>query len=129
MDTHRPTPLTSISKKGKTSRDTKFPDNNIPRCICGSKRTFEFQLMPSILHLLDVDSFCKEDNTTASTEVGRLNIEDVLCKNKGGMNWGVIAIYSCSNSCYESTEEFVIVQESADANPVKKKVEVMVDNK
>jgi len=116
-----PTPLTPIGKKGRRSRDTKFPNNDIPQCVCGSKRTFEFQLMPSILHLLDVDSYC-EESTSDSTS---LNIEDVLSKNKGGMNWGVIAVYSCSNSCFESTEEFVIVQESADANPVKKKMEVI----
>jgi len=30
------------------------------------------------------------------------------------MNWGVISVYSCSESCSVSREEFVIVQASVD---------------
>ena len=32
----------------------------------------------------------------------------------GGMDWGVVAIYSCEASCAESEEEFVVVQAPID---------------
>lgn len=109
----RPTPLTPPTrKKGGRCRDTTFP--SIPLCKCGSVRKFEFQLMPSLLHLLEVDKYCKESTTNQKT-----NLEQVLNKNEGGMNWGVIAIYSCSNSCNQSIEEYVVIQESVDTNPQK----------
>ncbi|XP_034536754.1 programmed cell death protein 2 isoform X2 [Notolabrus celidotus] len=48
---------------------------DIPACTCGAKRTFEFQVMPQLLNNLSVDS------TGAS------------------IDWGTLAIYTCSNSC------------------------------
>ncbi len=116
----RPTPLTTSGKKGGRCRDTKFP--NVLKCKCGSIRTFEFQLMPSILHLLEVDSHYQKKNLN-SNDNSKGNETDILeyelDKNEGGMNWGVIAIYSCQNSCDVSYEEFVVVQESVDSNPQK----------
>ncbi|CAJ1048884.1 programmed cell death protein 2 [Xyrichtys novacula] len=50
-------------------------DHDIPPCTCGAKRTFEFQVMPQLLNSLSVDS------TGAS------------------IDWGTLAIYTCSNSC------------------------------
>lgn len=116
----RPTPLTASGKKGGRCRDTKFP--NVPKCKCGSIRTFEFQLMPSILHLLEVDLYYQKKNLNLNDNIKDNNkdlLEYELDKNEGGMNWGVIAIYSCPNSCDESCEEFVVVQESVDSNPQK----------
>jgi len=37
------------------------------------------------------------------------------------MNWGVIAVYSCSMSCDESREEFIIVQNAIDDTPILRK--------
>lgn len=113
----RPTPLTArVKKKGGRCRDNKFP--NIPNCKCGSTRNFEFQLMPSLLYLLDVDKYYKQDSS----------LEKVLNKDEGGMNWGVIAVYSCSNSCKQSAEEFIVIQESVDANPQKIVVAIPPDD-
>ncbi|CAN9506961.1 unnamed protein product [Ophioblennius macclurei] len=50
-------------------------DEDIPACICGAKRNFEFQVMPQLLNSLCVDS------TEAS------------------IDWGTLAIYTCSASC------------------------------
>ncbi|XP_059179842.1 programmed cell death protein 2 [Centropristis striata] len=50
-------------------------DQDIPPCICGTKRTFEFQVMPQLLNSLSVDS------TGAS------------------IDWGTLAVYTCSASC------------------------------
>jgi len=109
--------LTPISQKGKRCRDSKFP--TVPNCICGSSRKFEFQLMPSLLYVLDVDKYHNKTNINNSNTKDDQYLEKVLNKNEGGMNWGVIAIYSCSNSCNQSLEEYVIVQESVDVNPQK----------
>ncbi|XP_054625612.1 programmed cell death protein 2 isoform X2 [Dunckerocampus dactyliophorus] len=50
-------------------------DTDIPACTCGAKRTFEFQVMPQLLNSLCVDS-------------------------KGAsIDWGTLAIYTCSVSC------------------------------
>jgi len=110
-----PKPLTAPKgKKGRRYRDSKFPV--IPPCPCGSPRVFEFQLMPSVLHKLDVDRYSPDMKPNLKK---RNNIEWVMRKDVGGMNWGVIAIYSCELSCEEYREEFVIVQESTDGEPIR----------
>ncbi|KAL7481340.1 hypothetical protein ACHAW6_007021 [Cyclotella cf. meneghiniana] len=81
----------------------------MPPCVCGCQRVFEFQLLPSILHILEVD-FC----SPAASET-----DDLMdLTSMGGMNWGSIAVYSCPDSCDESREEVCIVQIGDDA-PVK----------
>lgn len=50
-------------------------DQDIPPCTCGTKRIFEFQVMPQLLNSLSVDS------TGAS------------------IDWGTLAVYACSASC------------------------------
>jgi len=68
---------------------------DIPRCErCGGKRRFEFQVMPQLINHLGVDP------------------EDRLSPD-----WGMIAVYSCSESCNTGdtsdsayVEEFVWVQ-------------------
>jgi len=109
-----PLPLTKKGKKGGRCRDTKFP--TIPTCTCGAQRKFECQLMPSLLNVLDVDKYSYIDTHNNSS---KLTIEQVLSKNEGGMNWGVLAVYSCSDSCNQSIEEFVIIQDSVDVIPKK----------
>lgn len=86
----------------------------IPNCSCGAPREFECQLMPSLLHVLDVDKYA--DNYSA----GKNNsIEDLM--NSGGMNWGVVAIYTCCDSmCGSPENDFVVVQGSVDGNPEKR---------
>lgn len=58
----------------------------LPNCACGASRQFEFQIMPQLLSLL----------------------------NENELDWGVIAIYTCSKNCniiegYK--EEFVFKQD------------------
>ena len=79
----------------------------ISKCPCGAERTFEFQIVSSALHVLNVDQHA------SNTQF--LNDEkQFVMKDNGGMNWGVIAIYSCPISCDYSREEFVIIQASID---------------
>lgn len=65
-------------------------DQDIPPCTCGAKRIFEFQVMPQLLNSLCVDS------TGAS------------------IDWGTLAIYTCSASCYHDDQycpEFIWKQD------------------
>ena len=101
--------------------DGMFP--KIPLCPCGAKRTFEFQIMPSALHILNVDEF---NNTAEATDKKDHTIESMF--QSSGMNWGVIAIYSCHNSCEVSNQEFVVVQKSNDEKPTLKKLIPIKDN-
>lgn len=98
---------TSNPKHGSVSSTELIP--TVPSCVCGCQRVFEFQLLPSILHVLEVDS-C----SPAASETD--NLMDLT--SMGGMNWGSIAVYSCPDSCDESREEVCIVQIGDDA-PVK----------
>lgn len=101
-------------KKNKKSITAEFP--SIPRCSCGSERVFEFQLLPCLLHVLDVDS--ENSNSDDGNDITDLT-------SMGGMNWGSIAVYSCPESCDESREEFLIVQESGEDVATKQKTEPM----
>ncbi|XP_006902468.1 PREDICTED: programmed cell death protein 2 [Elephantulus edwardii] len=68
-------------------------EEDIPNCPCGSKRLFEFQVMPQLLNLLKADS------------LGR------------SIDWGILAIFTCEVSCALGTgytEEFVWKQDVTD---------------
>jgi hypothetical protein len=113
----RPLPLTEPKgKNGRRHRDFNFP--LVPPCPCGSERLFEFQVMPAVLHTLDVDRYKVSKHGSDSDNKG--TIEMVMDKEEGGMNWGAIAVYSCAASCELSREEFVVVQESGDGVPKRK---------
>ena len=78
----------------------------IPTCCCGSERIFEFQLMPPLLHVLEVDKV--QDPAAGETDESGNQFAH------GGQNWGMIGIFSCPNSCEFSREEVAIVQDSGD---------------
>lgn len=103
------------SKQAKPKKNTT-PFPSIPPCSCGSERVFEFQLLPSLLHVLDVDS------ANLSSDDGN-GVTDLT--SMGGMNWGSISIYSCPESCNNSREEVLIVQESGEDVATKQKPEPM----
>ncbi|CAN2390568.1 Programmed cell death [Pristimantis euphronides] len=65
-------------------------ENDILKCNCGAKRVFEFQVMPQLLNHLKVDSLQKS------------------------IDWGVLAVYTCSANCKAEThyaEEFLWKQD------------------
>eukprot|EP00069_Balaena_mysticetus_P002290 bmy_15934T0 len=69
-------------------------EKEIPDCPCGAKRIFEFQVMPHLLNYLKAD------------RLGR------------SVDWGVLAIFTCAESCGLGTgytEEFVWKQDITDA--------------
>ncbi|XP_042306447.1 LOW QUALITY PROTEIN: programmed cell death protein 2 [Sceloporus undulatus] len=65
-------------------------ETDIPQCLCGSKRVFEFQVMPQLLNHLKVDSL------------------------EESIDWGILAIYTCAENCSLGSryiEEFVWKQD------------------
>ncbi|XP_051866929.1 programmed cell death protein 2 [Pristis pectinata] len=57
------------------SGDNIPTDNDIPNCSCGTKREFEFQVMPQLLNQLKVD-----------------------CLGES-LDWGTLIVYTCAQSC------------------------------
>ncbi|XP_061736199.1 programmed cell death protein 2 [Nerophis ophidion] len=71
-------------------------DTDIPACTCGAKRTFEFQVMPQLLNSLCVDSTGES------------------------IDWGTLAVYTCSVSCSHDDEyclEFIWKQDFGSGLP------------
>ena len=95
------------STKTKKKNEIYGYEEPVPTCCdCGTQLRFELQILPSILHVLNVDDFAvAEDNTTA-TATG----------SGGGMDWGNICIYTCPNqiSACRSNDAFCIIQDSID---------------
>ena len=81
---------------------------NVPCCqYCGAHREFELQLMPGLLAL----PLGRPSNE--SSEIG-LSLG-------GNLDFGVVVVYSCSESCSDGTEEYAVVQMSfADEQPTSK---------
>uniref|UniRef100_A0A8C5KTN5 Programmed cell death 2 n=1 Tax=Jaculus jaculus TaxID=51337 RepID=A0A8C5KTN5_JACJA len=70
-------------------------EKDIPDCRCGSKRIFEFQVMPQLLNYLKADRLGKS------------------------VDWGVLAVFTCAESCSLGTgytEEFVWKQDITDTS-------------
>ncbi len=105
-------PQSSIHKSNQQSKNVYSTPLVVPNCDCGAERVFEFQIMPSVLHVLDVDRYASGSQKSDGL------IELI---SSGGMNWGVIAVYSCPESCEKSREEFVIVQDAVSDAPIRMK--------
>jgi pre-rRNA-processing protein TSR4 len=98
-------PLWSIP--GENSK-TGEPFWKVPTCACGSEHVFEFQLLPSLLHVLEVDKY-----SGSKSKDGEEGLGDLL---SNGMNWGSVAVFTCPNSC-ENCEDVLVIQESVDERP------------
>lgn len=64
---------------------------SIPLCSCGSKRTFECQILPTI------QSFISND-----TDVSLETLKDLK-------EWSSVLIYTCEQNCNHSIEEVVVL--------------------
>ncbi|KAI7805386.1 programmed cell death protein 2 [Triplophysa rosa] len=68
-------------------------EEDIPKCSCGAKRIFEFQIMPQLLNHLKVD------------------------RTDACIDWGTVVIYTCVESCDQGTKysaEFIWKQDFSD---------------
>ena len=80
--------------------------------------------MPSILHTVNVDKYARNISKVARSKTDN-ELDMILSKNVGGMNWGTIAVYSCSDRGDYEREEFIVVQESADGNPKRREMKIV----
>lgn len=67
-------------------------EGDVPPCPCGSRRVFEFQVMPQLLNHLRVDS------------------------PEASIDWGTLAVYTCETSCdqgHKYCPEFIWKQDFA----------------
>eukprot|EP01138_Halocafeteria_seosinensis_P007360 gb/GECG01007524.1/.p1 GENE.gb/GECG01007524.1/~~gb/GECG01007524.1/.p1 ORF type:complete len:203 (+),score=41.59 gb/GECG01007524.1/:1-609(+) len=78
----------------------------IPRCPCGYPRKFEFQVLPSALHYLNPESVGSGPKQYSGASRGG---SDTTKEKFSGMDWNSLCVYSCTNSCNNSSEEFVLV--------------------
>ncbi|PVU86645.1 hypothetical protein BB561_006616 [Smittium simulii] len=89
---HNPTQILRYARNADYDKDCeplwvnsfgKPSDDNIPKCeLCGSERTFEFQVMPQLLNYLNLNHSQKE-----------------------GIDWGTLLIYTCPKNC-ETDKEY-----------------------
>ncbi|NXF05801.1 PDCD2 protein, partial [Smithornis capensis] len=72
------------------SGENRPEEKDIPNCLCGAKRIFEFQIMPQLLNHLQVDSLGES------------------------IDWGTLVVYTCADNCgggKEYLEEFIWKQD------------------
>jgi len=95
----------------------------IPLCShCGSRRVFEYQLMPNLINILGSSSSTGGEDSTTTDEQRKETLRQLL---KGGpdgrgMEWGTVLVFSCEKDCCYGrgikekqgtwTEEVVLVQ-------------------
>jgi pre-rRNA-processing protein TSR4 len=131
-------PMWSVPLLAKEQQLMKKCDNGtgasnvqVPNCACGAKRIFEFQIMPSILHFLEVDKHALGRQYKTSVPPGEEESKDCDVTwtrefSEGGQNWGVIAVYTCSAACDMDREDFVVLQRSLDSVPIQREHGSMV---
>lgn len=60
-------------------------EKTIPECSCGSRRIFEFQILPQMLYYLEVEKLGKER----------------------ALDWGTLAVYTCERSCQQNGRQYM----------------------
>jgi Programmed cell death protein 2, C-terminal putative domain len=106
-----------LSNARKRSVNCYGYEQSIPVCNhCGTELRFELQIVPSILHILNVDAYTVEnDKSTPCTMIDDDTKSNYSYNSTGGMDWGNIVVYACPNvtSC-RSTDVYCIIQDSVD---------------
>ncbi|CAG8822823.1 24968_t:CDS:2 [Gigaspora margarita] len=92
-----PTASLLLSSPHGSVKQLKTSTQRLPKCPkCGSKRVFEFQLMPNMLCILPTGEYA-----TNSSEK-KNGIKDSKCgiaQFDVGMEWGTIMIFTCQKDC------------------------------
>jgi hypothetical protein len=97
----------------------------VPPCsACGASLVFELQLLPTLLHVLEVEKYSTSNKNGEKTDLS-------TAYELGGMNWGNIAIYSCPSACGVTerpdgpAEEYCVVQDSVDERPAQQPTQIV----
>jgi Programmed cell death protein 2, C-terminal putative domain len=113
--------MSKASSQQKSTGKAKLygQEQPIPPCdCCGTPRVFEMQLLPSLLHVLEVDKHVKSDGVLRSGGANPEQSTLATAYESGGMDWGNIAVYTCPNaSCVGEVIEYCVVQDSVDESP------------
>lgn len=84
-----------------------FSPSSLPKCSkCGSDRVFECQLMPNLINVLGSTIPSK----AISDEERRKAVEKEL-KERSGMEWGTVMIFSCAADCCPDGKEYFAEEE------------------
>jgi pre-rRNA-processing protein TSR4 len=95
-------------------RDGQMGDDGVGVCHCGSRRRFEFQVLPQLLHIFHVE------------EWARRTAPDSLAWTKYVLDWATLAVFSCPRSCSPAVSLSPYVEEGLwiqYLSPVKEKKE------
>jgi len=81
-----------LEMPSQNQSQSQYPDR---RCsLCSGELTFELQVLPQILYYINPNT-----NTKNSRGDTRASIGDVAKHLRDGLDWGVIAIWTCAASC------------------------------
>lgn len=91
-----------------SGRSTTIGEADIPHCeYCGAERRFEFQVLPQLLHYLQVDRSTNlltapiDDGINSSGIETDNTLADTVFSNSSGkdIDWGSIDVFTCTASC------------------------------
>lgn len=101
-----PTPQPSATKRN-------FSSSSVPKCSkCGSDRVFECQLMPNLINVLgSVSANGSTQPPKAISDAERQKALEKELKERNGMEWGTVMVFSCTADCCPGGREHFAEEE------------------
>lgn len=110
----------AVLRRGEETLPPRIAEDTVPCCDkCGEPRQFEFQVMPQLLHYLELDKKARLKDAPeeaaetlqqlSSLEQKKLYLEAI----QKAIDWGSLDVYTCTGSCANEeayVPEYVFVQ-------------------